>query len=52
MRQASLRPAHPAYMTLQNDGSAAIWRALQDKTDGRAVLARLNELTEQMEQSA
>ena len=52
MRRASLRPGHPAYMRLQNDGSRAIWTALREKRDGGRVLARLNELTAQMEESA
>lgn len=52
MRRASLRPGHPAYMRLQNEGSREIWAGLRDKSDGRRVRARLDELTAQMEDSA
>jgi multiple sugar transport system substrate-binding protein len=52
MRRASLRPGHPAYMELQNAGSREIWTALREKSDGRRVLARLNELTARMEEAS
>jgi len=52
MRRASLRPGHPAYMQLQNAGSREIWTGLRERRGGRRVLARLNELTAQMEETA
>jgi multiple sugar transport system substrate-binding protein len=52
MRRASHRPGHPAYMELQNAGSREIWTALREKSDGRRVLARLNELTARMEEAS
>jgi hypothetical protein len=39
-------------MELQNAGSREIWTALREKSDGRRVLARLNELTARMEEAS